>query len=944
MSIARTAVLVGALSTVPPALQAQTAAGFTPGSFRVTESGAAEYRIPIQVAPGIAGMEPKLALVYNSQGGNGLLGVGWSLEGLSSITRCPRTMAQDGVRGGVNYDWNDRYCLDGQRLILVSPPPASYGDPGAEYRTERESFSKVISYGVVGNGPVWFRVWTKSGQILDYGSTDDSRIEAQGKSPVRTWAVNKIADTKGNDLTVTYTKDPVNGEFWPARIDYTASAGTGPSSSVRFAYESRTDVTPQFHAGSVMRLVNRLKRVETYVGSSLIREYRAVYDNEGMGGRSRLTSISECTGGACLSTSTVGWAPAANAYAQPVQWASSTFNPGGGWFSTTYHRQVFVIDVNGDGLPDILGITDDYVGVQLNTGAGCGPKVQWASSTFNPNVGWFSTAYHPQVFVVDVNGDGLPDILGITDDYVGVQLNTGSSFGPKVQWASSTFNPNGGWFSTAYHPQVFVVDVNGDGLPDILGITDDYIGVQLNTGSGFGPKVQWASSTFNPNGGWFSRAYHPQVFMVDVNGDGLPDILGITDDYIGVQLNTGSSFEPKVQWASSTFNPAGGWFSTAYHRQLFIADVNGDRLPDILAITDDYIGVQLNKGFGFEPKVQWASSTFNPAGGWFSTAYHPQVFVVDVNGDGLPDILAITDDYVGVQLNTGSGFGPKVQWASSTFNPRGGWFSTAYHAQIFITDANGDGLPDVLAITDDYVGVQSTSGPSGFRSADRLLTVDNGFGHTTSVQYKPLTDITTYVKDNAASYPVNNFSGPLYVVSNSSSSDGIGGTLAREHKYGGMRIDVGTGRGSLGFRWTEASQPSTGLKVRTEYRQDWPYVGMSSLVRKSQSSGAVLSEVTNTPACKNPDTGSPCTVAAGNRYFSFVSTSVESGNDLNGSVLPTVTTTTQYDTFGNAQSVAVSTGDGHSKATTNEYHLPDTAKWLLGRLKSSTVQSTMPAP
>src|SRR4029453_18486282 len=98
--------------------------------------------------------------------------------------------------------------------------------------------------------------------------------------------------------------------------------------------------------------------------------------------------------------------------------------------------------------------------------------------TVNPTGGWFSPAYQPQVFILDVNGDGLPDIMGITDNYVGVQLNTGSSFGPKVQWASETFNPYGGWFSTAYKPQVFIVDVNGDGLPDIMGITDNYMGGQ----------------------------------------------------------------------------------------------------------------------------------------------------------------------------------------------------------------------------------------------------------------------------------------------------------------------------------------------------------------------------------------------------------------------------------------------------------------------------------
>src|SRR6185369_11477817 len=146
----------------------------TPGSFGVSESGAATYTIPIQVPPGTGGMAPQLALSYNSQAGNGLLGVGWSLSGLSAITRCPRTMAQDGYRGGVNYDLNDRYCLDGQRLILVA---GTEGTSGAEYRTERESFSKITAYGSAGNGPAYFIVKTKAGLTLEYGNTADSRIE-----------------------------------------------------------------------------------------------------------------------------------------------------------------------------------------------------------------------------------------------------------------------------------------------------------------------------------------------------------------------------------------------------------------------------------------------------------------------------------------------------------------------------------------------------------------------------------------------------------------------------------------------------------------------------------------------------------------------------------------------------------------------------------------------
>src|SRR5262249_48962415 len=96
-----------------------TSVGYLPASWNVKPTGQFIYSIPLDVPTGRAGMHPTLSLNYDSAAGNGLLGVGWSLGGLSSITRCARTLSTEGVVGGVRYSnfladaesSRDRFCL-----------------------------------------------------------------------------------------------------------------------------------------------------------------------------------------------------------------------------------------------------------------------------------------------------------------------------------------------------------------------------------------------------------------------------------------------------------------------------------------------------------------------------------------------------------------------------------------------------------------------------------------------------------------------------------------------------------------------------------------------------------------------------------------------------------------------------------------------------------------
>jgi hypothetical protein len=103
------------LTSGPVTLQ-NRAVGALTGEFQVSQSGAATFSIPIKVPPGTAGMQPNLAFSYNSQGGNTTLGTGWSLSGFSAVQRCPMNIAIEGVRDGVNFDANDRFCRRDGRL------------------------------------------------------------------------------------------------------------------------------------------------------------------------------------------------------------------------------------------------------------------------------------------------------------------------------------------------------------------------------------------------------------------------------------------------------------------------------------------------------------------------------------------------------------------------------------------------------------------------------------------------------------------------------------------------------------------------------------------------------------------------------------------------------------------------------------------------------------
>lgn len=216
------------------------------GSVNVSALGGATFTIPIEVLPGKDCIQPALSVMYNSQAGNGLLGYGWNLAGISSITRCDKTIYHDNnpvignsytIGDGVNYN-EDRFMLDGQRLLSISTN-TSYGQDGCLYRTEVDNISRITSYGGDGQNPDKFKVWTKDGYIIEYGYTEDSKFKNPTNNKVAMWMVNKISDYNGNYMTYHYHTTDNH-----CRIDYIEYTGCGnvqPIYQVEFNYTSSED-------------------------------------------------------------------------------------------------------------------------------------------------------------------------------------------------------------------------------------------------------------------------------------------------------------------------------------------------------------------------------------------------------------------------------------------------------------------------------------------------------------------------------------------------------------------------------------------------------------------------------------------------------------------------------------------------------------------------------
>lgn len=426
-------------------------------ALEVGDNGMPTYSQPIAMPPGVAGLAPQLGLMFSS-GGNGAPGAGWAIQGLSAISRCPGTKALDGKLVPVTFGVDDRLCLDGQRLIRVDPATGlalstqggdATGLPSGfrEYRTEKDSFARIRAYGQATSGdatsgPGYFRVWTKAGQIFDYGATpggagSSALVLAQGRSTAMVWAVSRLSDVSGNFIDYKYEQGspvwgssnpsnlPGNGRTWKIReIQYGLN-------KVVFEYETRPatkfplDASESYHRGVKNVDVDLLKTITTYVnapsptigevsGATPVRTLKLTQEAGPTTGRSRLMKIVECAGGPsstrCLPgtdfTYTDGY-DIARVEIAPFNLKRERLASVNGQYG------VLVGDFNVDGKSDLLRWSQTTSENKLWLSQGDG-SFQAGTLAIGGTARPLQTPDGCTVsLVADVNGDGIADIVRI---------------------------------------------------------------------------------------------------------------------------------------------------------------------------------------------------------------------------------------------------------------------------------------------------------------------------------------------------------------------------------------------------------------------------------------------------------------------------------------------------------------------------------------------------
>ena len=955
--------------------------GITAGEFRVSESGAATYIVPLNLPAGVAGTKPAIALSYTNQGGDGVMGRGWALNsGAGAVTRCARNIYQNGDIAAVSYDDNDVFCLDGQQLKLAD---GTYGADGATYHKIIDDFAIITSHGTAADsGPEHFTVKTKAGDTYYYGyiaaSSEGADAFVEPNRPggnndvAKYWALTKVVDANGNAIRYNYTEVTATGVHLLESVEYGANEGVSTArdfAKVSFGYVNNLKPKVGYSGGSQVMMDKLLANISITVDDISYRYYDFAYDtSNAIEERNYLTEVKECIAldSQCLGAMNFTWQrPPAASTATRIETNCEPL-PNGGEFcedfevpnSTSFTPFATVtnltalngdadrytshlLDINADGYSDVV-YEDNGWQVLF------GPDFS-GSPRFLSNIG-SSDEDRSYAMNIDYDGDGKQELL--------VANSNGSSTNGNW-WVLAYRNGavkavNLGRTAFGYLGAAQVMDINGDGLQDIVYQNGNNIEAYRNNGWVDGPfdgiKVLHTFTsetelTFN----YQHVSHSPRMknsAAIDINGDGRSDLLtkvkttsGYCEGYPQF-TQAGDCHEFGHVWKSTSSTNwrlyvSDGNINVPHLTELTsisysgddlrVTDLNGDGLTDVIYRLDsnDRWYYVLSTGIGFGAPHQTVHTSPDNV--------KDDIFFVDLNGDGRADILKpVTSSKWDVMMSVPTTTSDRVTWQKRGEVTRNADDST------FFGDVDGDGKLDLVMADNDNWTVKKAIRAN---IIDHVITdFTNGWGVKTTVTYESMLDNSVVISNVVPETIIDTFSplGPMTVVKKvESDSHTDGSRLSVSYRYGGMLLHR-EGLGALGFRQLETTDAQSQVVTTTTFKQSFPYTGMPLTTVQTVGSDT-LSSATNV-------LGQLVTSGNGGRFvFIDEVTEIQNqiGTDGSPRLLSNTVTDNDYDKWGNLTTSSVNIMGGssslHSTDITNSYGAADSFSQINGRMLSSNV-------
>ncbi|MBF3377050.1 hypothetical protein ISU90_08675 [Leptospira borgpetersenii serovar Balcanica] len=619
---------------------------------------------PIHTPPGRAGVEPKLTITYSSTGGDGWLGIGWSL-GLGSITRTPEY-------GALYYDARDTFTWNGQKLVKVA---GSTTNENGTYRPEIASEDLVIfKLSQIESGGVW-EISDSSGTKTTYGETTSSRIyNPQVPSRTYSWYLSRTEDKNGNFLEADYDNSEYskNRNLYLKEIRYTGNSKSGlPARQyVKFYTKQREDFYVSTSPGFLMKMDKILEKIEVgWDNGGKLWEYTPVYETSPDSGRPRIKNIQS-------SKHTTKPEFFYQSSSRLLTWQNIVNQTSSEIEEDPNSTQYFEGDFNGDGISDMLFFnpkSGNWKAAEGRKEGGYNFKLyanRYQGYTNEEKVQFFKGNVSG-----DFNGDGRSDIafyLPETRDFV-VAEHDGRVFQFKSYGRLMYGIPD------IFRMEWFPGDYDGNGLSDSV-LFDEPTGqwtLMLNKGGSFeflrfSKKFQNVfRNDYAPDSNLDSVSTndttkpgkdHDKVnFLVgDYNGDGRTDI-SLYDSrsgkwFVGENHRNPNKTDPlyfQMQWKLYKVFTAPE--QTLFGHDRFSGDFNGDGFSDFLIFDRSNgewtLGETGDGTINF--KIWSRTPQFKPVTRWIQG---------DFNGDGRTDIgfFSANDGKFWIGESTQNGFRYKI--------------------------------------------------------------------------------------------------------------------------------------------------------------------------------------------------------------------------------------------------------------------------------------------